>query len=211
MTMRVSVVDYGSGNLLSVCRALRHCGAEVIQVETAAAIAAADRLVVPGVGAMADSMRGLEKRGLVEPIRDYAGSGRPLLGICVGMQVLFEASDEFGDTPGLGLLPGRVVRLPRLGEGGQIRKVPHIGWNTLLPRQAWPGTILAGLSSTAYVYFLHSYAAEPADDALRLADCDYEGTKICAAVRKGNLYGCQFHPEKSGEVGLSILSGFLAL
>ncbi|MSP49863.1 MAG: imidazole glycerol phosphate synthase subunit HisH [Alphaproteobacteria bacterium] len=214
MTVSVTVVDYGSGNLLSVCRALRHCGADVAAVETASAIDTADRLVVPGVGAMADSMRRLRERGLIEPIRRYAASNRPLLGICVGMQVMFDASEEFGEHAGLGVIPGRVRRLPKVGVDGRARKIPHIGWNTLARARGvndWSGTILAGLSGQASAYFLHSYAVEPDDETVRLADCDYEGTRICAAVRRGQLYGCQFHPEKSGEVGLAILRNFLAL
>ena len=214
MSIKVAVVDHGSGNLLSVCRALRHCGADVIQVDTQVAVDAADRLVVPGVGAMADSMRGLEERDLVEPIRRYAERERPLLGICVGMQIMFEAGEEFGSHPGLGIFAGKVRQIPRARDDGSRRKIPHIGWNSLsLPqrRNGWAGTILDGLSGEASAYFLHSYAVDPADDSVLLADSEYEDVRICAAVQRGHVYGCQFHPEKSGETGLAILRNFLAL
>ena len=211
---KVTVVDYGSGNLLSVCRALRHCGAEVSVVESGAGLASADRLVVPGVGAMADSMRNLEARGLVEPLRAFARSDRPLLGICVGMQVMFDAGEEFGVHPGLGLLGGRVRMIPGSRGDGTRRKIPHIGWNALIPAarvNGWEGTILAGLPEEPAAYFLHSFAVDPDDDGARLAECEHEGFRVCAAVKSGLVYGCQFHPEKSGEVGLTILKNFLAL
>jgi len=214
MSTQVTVVDYGSGNLLSVCRALRHCGAEVTIAQGAADVARAERLVVPGVGAMADAMRNLESRGLADPIRTYARGERPLLGICVGMQILFEAGEEFGIHPGLGLLGGRVRKISGSRDDGQRRKIPHIGWNTLLPApgvNGWDGTILASLPEEPAAYFLHSFAVEPAEPSCRLADCVYEEIGICAAVRRDSIHGCQFHPEKSGEIGLKILGNFLAL
>ncbi|MBM3546554.1 MAG: imidazole glycerol phosphate synthase subunit HisH [Alphaproteobacteria bacterium] len=214
MSGKVTVVDYGSGNLLSVCRALRHCGADLVTTENRTEIARAERLVVPGVGAMADSMRNLEARDLVGPIQDYAQSERPMLGICVGMQIMFEAGEEFGIHPGLGLLPGRVRKMPATQDGGARRKIPQIGWNTLKPAagiNSWEGTILQGLPPEPAAYFLHSFAVDPIDPSTRLADCEYEGLRICSAVRKGSIYGCQFHPEKSAEIGLAILRNFLAL
>jgi imidazole glycerol-phosphate synthase subunit HisH len=214
MSLKVTVVDYGSGNLLSVCRALRHCGADVTTAEDGVGVARAERLVVPGVGAMADSMQNLESRGLIEPLRVYARSGRPLLGICVGMQIMFDAGEEFGIHPGLGLFRGRVRMIPRSRDGEESRKIPHIGWNALTRApgvNGWEGTILAGLPDEPAAYFLHSFAVEPVDDSIRLAECEYEGVRICSAVKQGPVYGCQFHPEKSGEVGLTILRNFLAL
>ena len=212
----VTIADFGSGNLLSVSRALSHIGASVTVTTSADAIARAERLVVPGVGAFADSMMGLNSRGLAEPVRAFAKSGRPTLGICVGMQMLFDASEEFGDNPGLGLIPGQVKRIPATAADGRPHKVPHIGWNRLAaPGEAsgaeWRGTILDGIPVGAFVYYVHSYAGHPADQAHRLADSDYDGCPIAGVVRKGNLYGCQFHPEKSGEVGLAILKSFLTL
>lgn len=214
MSTKITVVDYGSGNLLSVCRAFRHCGADVAMAESAADVARSERLVVPGVGAMADSMRNLEVRNLVEPIQQFARTERPLLGICVGMQIMFDAGEEFGIHPGLAVLPGRVRKMSGLRTDGSRRKIPQIGWNTLKPApgiNGWDETILQGLPDAPAAYFLHSFAVEPVDQSIRLADCDYEGLQICSTVRKGSIYGCQFHPEKSGEVGLSILKNFLAL
>lgn len=214
MSAKVTVVDYGSGNLLSVCRALRRCGADVSVAKIAAEVEQADRLVVPGVGAMADAMRSLEAGGLVDPIRAFAEQDRPLLGICVGMQVLFDAGEEFGVHPGLGLLGGRVRKISGVRDDGQRRKIPHIGWNTLVHAagvSGWHGTILGTLPAEPATYFLHSFAVEPVEASIRLADCIYEDVRVCATVRKGVIYGCQFHPEKSGEIGLAILANFLAL
>lgn len=214
MKRRVVVVDYGVGNLLSVTRALESRGADVIVAGDAQAIAAAERLVIPGVGAFADGMAELERRGLVQPIRDYAATGRPLLGICLGMQLLFSESEEFGFHRGLGVLPGKVVAIPNQVADGKWRKTPHIGWNELrLPpgRRTWEGTLLAGLAEGVATYFVHSFAAVPTDPAIRLADCDHEGFAISAAVQQGRICGCQFHPEKSGETGLSIVDNFLSM
>lgn len=207
----VTIADFGSGNLLSVHRALSHIGAAVTVTTDAHEIARAERLVVPGVGAFADSMAGLTGRGLALPVKAFAASGRPTLGICVGMQMLFDGSEEFGDNSGLGLIPGPVRRIPATGADGQPHKVPHIGWNRLVAVADWRGTILDGTPEGASVYYVHSFSGHPADEAHRLADSDYDGCRIAGVVRKGNLYGCQFHPEKSGEVGLAILANFLGL
>jgi len=208
MTARVTVVDYGIGNLHSVVKALRHEGAVVSIAGDATGVAAADRLVVPGVGAFADGMRGLSDRGLVEPIQRYAESGRPLLGICLGMQLLLGESDEFGTTEGLSIVPGRVIEIRR--EPGF--KVPQIGWNRIYPATGanWAGTILESIEPGAMVYFVHSFTAVPARNEDRLADATYAGQQISAAVHRGNVWGCQFHPEKSGPTGLGILRTFLA-
>jgi glutamine amidotransferase len=203
----VALVDYGSGNVHSVAKALRHVGAEVVLTADPRRIADADRLVLPGVGAFADCASGVRERGLVEPLRAYAASGRPFLGICVGMQLLFGESEEFGRHAGLGLIPGRVrAILPTPGI-----KVPHIGWNSIYPPQdrGWSGTPLHGLQPGAMVYFVHSYSADPADAADWLAVAHYGGYRISAAVRRGNVWGCQFHPEKSGELGLGVLRRWL--
>lgn len=208
---KVTVADFGSGNLLSVWRALTHLGAQVTMADGAAGIADAERLIVPGVGAFADSMAGLEARGLAAPIKAFAATGRPTLGICVGMQMLFDASEEFGRRAGLGLIAGEVRRIPAEGRDGRRHKVPHVGWNALTATADWTGTLLAGLPDGAFVYYVHSFTAHPAAESNRLADTDYDGCRIAGLVRRGNLYGCQFHPEKSGEVGLSILKNFLGL
>ena len=207
-TPRATVVDYGIGNLHSVIKALRHEGAEVTVSGEAKDVAAAERVVLPGVGAFADGMKGLAARGLVEPLRAYAESGRPLLGICLGMQLLMGESEEFGRHEGLGIVPGRVVEIRR--DAGF--KVPQIGWNRIFPPKGvgWGGTLLGALDPGAMVYFVHSYTAVPEREADRLADSLYAGQRISAAVRRGNVWGCQFHPEKSGSAGLTIVRRFLA-
>jgi glutamine amidotransferase len=214
MTGKVVVVDYGVGNLLSVTRALDHVGAEVVQTRRPAKIEDADRVLLPGVGAFGDGMGGLAACGLIEPIRRFAERGRPFLGICLGMQMMLEESAEFGRNPGLGLIPGKVVPVAPTGADGTPHKIPHIGWNRLDPaagRNGWDDTILAGLPADAAGYFVHSFMAAPTAARDRLADCDYDGRPITAAIARGSLYGCQFHPEKSGPVGLKILENFVAL
>ena len=210
--MQVTVIDYGIGNLFSVGRALEHCGAEVKFTSDPALIESAPRLVLPGVGAFADGMKGLRDRGLVEPIRRYAASGRPLLGICLGMQMLAQVSEEFGEHEGLGLIQGRVVAVPDRTISGASHKIPHIGWNGLLVPAAvsWNETLLSDTPEGTAVYLVHSYVVTPEDPAQRLADCLYGGHRICAAIRRGSIVGCQFHPEKSGEAGLRILRRFIA-
>jgi len=208
----VTVVDYGMGNLFSVSRAVERCGAEVVLTDTAAGIDDAKWLILPGVGAFADGMQGLRSLGLVEPLRRYAASQRPLLGICLGMQMMLEVGLEFGSHEGLGLIPGSVESVPTLTPSGEHHKVPHIGWSGLqLPpgRNGWNGTILRNIEPGAATYFVHSFMAVPTDPAHRLADADYDGIAVCASIARDLVVGCQFHPEKSGEVGLTILKTFL--
>lgn len=204
----VTIIDYGIGNLLSVRRAFEHCGAEVILTDLPALIENAEHLVLPGVGAFADGMAGLRERGLIEPIRKYAKENRPFMGICLGMQMMLEIGEEFGTHEGLGLIRGKVSKIPETGVDGKMHKIPHIGWNSLTPAADWNETILQGIAPGEAVYFVHSYTAVPLDDKNRLADCFYNGRVISAAIRSGNLYGCQFHPEKSGQIGLEIVDNF---
>ncbi len=214
MNRPVTVVDYGIGNLYSVTRALEVCGASVHLTANHERIDNAERVVLPGVGAFADGMKGLTRRAQAEPIRRFIESGRPFLGICVGMQVLLEVGEEFGEHAGLGILPGRVTPVPASGADGKPHRIPHIGWNVLVPpahAPDWGDSILAGLPAEPAVYFVHSFAPVPADEKDRLADCYYNGRQLCAAVHSGNAYGCQFHPEKSGPTGLRILENFLKL
>ena len=214
-TAEITLVDYGMANMLNVARAFRHCGAEVRVVETAAEAGPADRLVVPGVGAFEKSILALRAKGFDDLIRRHVETGRPFLGVCVGMQMLFDASEEFGEHDGLGLLPGRVMRVPDADTAGVPQPVPHIGWSALVaPRtgRAWDGTLLAGREPQATsVYFVHSFAARPADEGDMLADCLYGGHRICAAVQRDNICATQFHPERSGEIGLSVIRRFLSL
>lgn len=210
----VGIVDYGMGNMYSVAQALEHVGADVRLLSMAEELKQVDLLLLPGVGSYEAGMRELRERELVTPIVEYVHKGKPFLGICLGMQLLFEVSEEFGEHAGLGLIPGRVTAIPSLGHDQQPHKIPHIGWNGLtLPsdRENWQGTILQGLSPGVSAYFVHSYTAVPSNPNHRLADCDYDGCCISAAVQADNVYGCQFHPEKSGDSGLRILRNFVSL
>jgi glutamine amidotransferase len=212
MPPEVTVVDYGMGNVGSVLRALSACGATPTMTGVPEEVASAARLVLPGVGAFADGMEELRRRGLIEPIRSFARSGRPFLGICLGMQMMLATGEEFGVVAGLGLIAGNVQAIPRYGSNGEPRKIPHVGWNRIAPSGPdadWQGTILDGVAPDAAVYFVHSYAAVPDSPGHLLAHCDYDGCRIAAVIRSDALYGCQFHPEKSGPVGLRILDNFL--
>jgi len=210
--VRVTVVDYGIGNLYSVRRAFESVGAEVDFAGDAGGIENAGPLVLPGVGAFADGMAGLFERRLVEPLRRHALAGRPLLGICLGMQMLAEASEEFGVHEGLGLVPGRVRAIADRDADGHPLKIPHIGWTPLVRPDgvSWAGSPLDTTLEGSAVYLVHSFAVVPRDAADRLADCLYGGQRICAALRRGRIFGAQFHPEKSGPVGLEMLRRFLA-
>ncbi|SFN30171.1 glutamine amidotransferase [Formivibrio citricus] len=207
----VVVIDYGVGNLYSVQRSLEHCGATVTVTSDHDVILAAPRVVLPGVGAFDSAMNALQQLGLVPVIQALANKGTPLLGICLGMQLLLDESEEFGLTKGLGLIPGRVVPIPAQTIAGDIQKIPHIGWNALEPACAtndWQGTILDHVTPGDAVYFVHSFMAVPSSEESRLANCDYGGHKIAAVIGRANVIGCQFHPEKSGETGLKILKKF---
>lgn len=209
--VEVTVIDYGVGNLLSVQRGFEHCGARVTVTSDPQVILGADRLVLPGVGAFRDAIQELELRGLPAVIRAYAASGKPLLGICLGMQMLLDESEEFGVTQGLGLIPGRVVSVPAQTTDGDAQKIPHIGWSALYPASdSWSGTLLDEIQAGSAVYFVHSFMALTRDATQRVADCVYGGHRIPAVIGFGNVFGCQFHPEKSGEVGLGILRAFCA-
>lgn len=210
----VTVIDYGAGNLLSVQRGLEHCGAKVTLTADPEKILAAKRIVLPGVGAFGNAMQALDLLGLVAVIRELAQSHTPLLGICLGMQLLLEESEEFGITAGLGLIPGRVIPVPAQTQSGEMQKIPHIGWNALYPTKAlggWNGTLLQDNRPGEAAYFVHSYMAAPSDSAHCIAECVYGGHLIPAAIRRGKTIGCQFHPEKSGQAGLRLLSAFLEL
>ncbi|MCZ7647222.1 MAG: imidazole glycerol phosphate synthase subunit HisH [Planctomycetota bacterium] len=208
MSAPIAIVDYGLGNLKSVLKAFAHLHAEAKLVEDPAELERAPAAVLPGVGAFGDGMAGLTARGLAEPLRAYAASGRPLLGICLGLQLFFERSAEAPGTAGLGLLPGEVRLFEGAGFGAQGGlKVPHMGWNALA--FARPHPLFAGLDEGAYVYFVHSYYVAAARDEDVLARSAY-GLTFCAAAGRGNVAGTQFHPEKSQKQGLRILSNFIA-
>jgi len=207
----VVIIDYGLGNLFSLSRALAHVGASPLVTSDPKAVRRAERLVLPGVGAFADGMRGLRERGLIEPVLEAAAAGRPLLGICLGMQLLFSWSDEFGRHDGLNLIPGRVTRLADTDATGARVKVPHIGWAELLAPKPRPlaDPIFDGVSERDAMYFVHSYIPEPNDATATIARFRHGSHLYCAAVRWGNVLGFQCHPEKSGAVGLKVLRNFL--
>jgi glutamine amidotransferase len=198
--MKLIVVDYGAGNLRSVAIALARLGFDPLVTSEPRAVESADALILPGVGAAADTMSNLAQRHLVEPIREYIASGRPFLGVCMGLQVLFSVSEEGGEHPCLDILPGRVRRLP---EG---LKVPHMGWNRV--RQRCPHPIFDGISDGAFFYFVHSYYAYPENPSVVIGETDY-GVTFPAVVVKDNIVATQFHPEKSAESGLRLYENFL--
>lgn len=200
--MSVSLVDYGLGNLGSVANMLRRAGAETRLVSTPSEIAASDRVLLPGIGAFDEGMARLRDRALIEPLREFAAMGKPLLGICLGMQLLLESSEE-GEGAGLGLIPGRSVRF---SEGDGIR-VPHMGWNLLEPTRADP--LVEGLPEGSRFYFVHSYRVVPDRSEDVLATTEY-GVRFVSMVRSGSVAGAQFHPEKSHAFGLTILRNFAA-
>jgi len=200
---RVALLDYGVGNVGSVRRAFERLGAEVVTTSDPALVAESSRVVLPGVGAFAPARERLAAAGLDEGLRAAVGRGARLLGLCLGFQLLFEASEEFGTTKGLGLLPGRVVPFaPGV-------RVPHVGWNRLETEGAAEGPLLAGLPRGTYVYFVHSFRPEGAEPGDVAAYCDHGG-RFVAAARRGNVWGCQFHPEKSSAAGRRIVASFLS-
>jgi glutamine amidotransferase len=215
MSKAVTVIDYGIGNLLNVVRALQRCGAVVSVVEQAGEVRLLPgRLVLPGVGAFACGVAEMRQRGFDDFVKRFADSGQPFLGICVGAQMLFEVSEEFGHHQGLGLIPGRVQRVAANTPDGAIHRIPHVGWSSLVRpvgRDTWSKTPLSDFTQGQAVYFVHSFAPVPRDEAHRLADTYYDGVRICAAVGRDNIWGCQFHPERSGEHGLAVLKSFLEL
>lgn len=211
MTKRaVTIVDYNVGNLRSMGRAIKEAGGEPVFDSTPEGVAAADVIVLPGVGAFGSCISALQERGLDDAVREVVAKGRPLLGVCVGMQMLLDESTEFGRTPGFGFIPGIVDRIPGVGADGKPHKVPHIGWSELKETGAgWAGTPLDTIEPHSSCYFVHSFAARPVDPSHVIATCDYDGQEICAAVRRDSIVGMQFHPEKSGPTGLKILARFI--
>jgi len=201
----IRIIDYGVGNLFSLRSSLRAIGIDADYTGDPAEIRKADKLILPGVGAFRDAREALRRTGLDRVVQEEAGKGKSLMGICLGMQMLFDRSYEYGEYEGLGLIPGEIVPM----EGGIPKElpIPHIGWNELALKQ--PSPLMKNTANGDYVYFVHSYYAEtPAEYVI--ATTDY-GVEMTAAVQKDNVYGCQFHPEKSSEVGLSILKAFCEL
>jgi len=199
----LAVIDYGAGNLRSVLHALKHLGVEDMQlVRSPEELDGAEKIILPGVGAFGASMQQMHKQQLVEPVREAVADGIPYLGICVGMQMLFDVGEEMGEHPGMGILEGRVVRFPNFDD----LKVPHMGWNQLIIHKE--SDLMANLSEDNYTYFVHSYYCAPDNDDDIVASVNY-GIDFTAVVQRDNIYGVQFHPEKSQKMGLQILTNFL--
>lgn len=200
----VAIIDYDAGNIKSVEKALRSLGQEVQVTRDREQILHADKVILPGVGAFGDAMEKLCQYGLIDVIKETAGKGTPFLGICLGLQLLFDRSDEAPGVEGLGILKGEILKIPKKDE----LKIPHMGWNSLeFPRK---GKLFDGLGQNPYVYFVHSYYLKAAEEEIVTATTDY-GVQIHASVEKGNVFACQFHPEKSGDTGLQILKNFAGL
>lgn len=210
MSSSVVVVDYGVGNLVSVARAFEKVGASVVVSGDAEVVAAADRLVLPGVGAFGHCMDEIRRRNLVDSILNFSRSGRPFLGICVGMQVMFEVSEEFGEQAGLGLMKGRVARIKATAPSGPSLKLPVIGWHRPVWTAKWPGDSTARARGDGIFYFVHSFAAKPDDENIVLSTYPYGTENVTAAIGSGPMVGTQFHPEKSGEDGLRFLATFMS-
>ena len=213
MRPTVTIIDYGVGNLFSVARAFEVCGANVVFASNAKEIAVATHLVLPGVGAFECGMLGLKDRDLIRAIIDHATAEKPLIGICLGMQMLATVSEEFGEHQGLNLIPGRVLALPARTVGGSQQKIPRIGWAGLYKNSGsnWDKTPLARVEEGNEVYLVHSYAVQRCDPSHVLAISSYGGHAVTTVIQSGAVIGCQFHPEKSGPVGLKILSSFLEI
>ncbi len=203
----IAIIDYGVGNLFSLCSSLKSIGAEAVVTPDPAVIRAADRIILPGVGAFADAAEKLRATGLDQVLLEEAARGKKIMGICLGMQMLFEESHEYGIHKGLGLIPGRVV--PMAGYIPEGLKIPHIGWNPLILKGESKHPLLKYVEEGDCVYFVHSYFATDCTESV-IATAEY-GRELTAAVAKDNVMGCQFHPEKSGKVGLSILKAFCEL
>ena len=199
----IAIIDYDAGNIKSVEKALQYLGEEAVITRDAGEILMADKVVLPGVGAFGDAMEKLNRYGLSPVIHEVVEKGIPFLGICLGLQLMFESSEEAPGVEGLGLLKGKIVRIPE-GDG---LKVPHMGWNSLsFPKE---GRLFAGIPENSYVYFVHSYYLQAEEDIVT-ATAEY-GVTIHASVEKGNVFACQFHPEKSSHTGLTILKNFVEL
>ena len=211
MGKKVVIIDYGLGNLYSISQACSHLGYEPVISSDKQEILGCDSLILPGVGAFKVAMDHLTDLGLVSIIKEFSESGKPIMGVCLGMQLLFEVSYEFGENKGLGLIPGEIKKFPSTYNGQQIR-IPHIGWNKLMVSQnPWVLTPLSEVSENDFMYFVHSYYAQPAIESHILGYTVYQDFKYCSAIRKNNIFGFQFHPEKSADKGLTIYKNFLSL
>lgn len=200
----IAIIDYDAGNIKSVEKALQYLGEEAMITRDREEILNSDKVILPGVGAFGDAMEKLHQYGLVDTIQEVVDRRIPFLGICLGLQLMFESSDEAPGVEGLGLLPGKILRIPKKGD----MKIPHMGWNDIKIKEG--AKLFAGLEDHPYVYFVHSYYLQADDPSIVAATTEY-GVTIHASVEKDNIFACQFHPEKSSTVGLQILKNFIAL
>jgi glutamine amidotransferase len=215
---QVAIVDYAMGNLFSVKHACEHSGMMATITASREDLLAADAVILPGIGAFGDAMRALTELDLIGVIRDVAAAGTPLMGICLGLQLLMDASHEFGRHPGLGIIPGEVLPLREAIDPERVTKVPHVGWSAIHSSSAergaagcWEGTLLAGVAEGAFMYFVHSFFVCPVAADLVLTTTDYGGFTFCSALRRANVFGCQFHPERSGREGLRMYENLATL
>ena len=219
--IQIAVVDYNLGNLFSVKHACEFVGMRCTISSDKDDILLSDGVILPGVGSFGDAMRYLNKLDLVHPLRDIAAAGKPFMGICLGLQLLMEKSYEFGSHEGLGILAGEVIRFEKPKQGKNILKVPHMGWNRIFrscngkgelkASDPWTDTPLEGLSEGSYLYFVHSFYARPEFPGTEISYSIYGGQRFCSSIRYGNLFACQFHPERSGPAGLKIYKNFFKL
>lgn len=208
--MTIGVLDYGAGNLKNVCRAIDHLGFNYQLVSSPAELTQIDKLILPGVGAFKVAMEQLEQQNLITSIQALAKNNIPILGICLGMQLLFESSEEFGFSAGLGLIEGKIKKIPNKTINDHKLKIPHTGWNGLtINEKAQHISLTSSIENNDAVYFIHSYRLVDYNEDIIIAHSEYGDHKIPAIINKENLFGCQFHPEKSGKVGLAILKDFL--
>ena len=210
----VMIIDNGISNILNIVRGFQYWGLDVKLIDKPEELMGASRIVLPGVGAFNDGMEVLKSKKLVEPLIDFSKSGKPLLGVCLGMQMLLDFSEEFGEHAGLGLIPGRVKPIPLQKSNLLKRKVPNIGWSEIYSGadpKYWEDSILSQTAQGEPFYFVHSFMAIPENQDFVLAKTDYDGCNIAAVIRRDNIYGCQFHPEKSGIEGLKLLEEFSKL
>jgi len=208
--VRIAVIDYDVGNVRSILSAFDNQGVHALLTNDKKKILESDGVILPGVGAFKHGMDNLNKYGLVGTIKEYIETGKPFMGICLGMQMLFEESEEFGNTMGLGLISGKVIKLPTKDIDNE--KLPHVSWNELNSKSTqWADTILEGIEEGSDMYFVHSFVAQPKDSNNILSTTEYSNYNFCSSVKKNNIYGCQFHPEKSGKTGLKIIKNFIRI
>lgn len=208
--MRIVVIDYGIGNVKSIINSFEKQNIEAILSRDEKVVLEADGLVLPGVGAFSHGMNNLNRYGLVPVIKQYVETDKPLLGICLGMQMLFERSEEFVNTEGIGLIKGSVIKLPIVASNKT--KLPHISWNEINPKTTpWHETIMNDVKLNSNAYFVHTFVGSPENDEDILSVTNYHGVEFCSSIKHNNVYGCQFHPEKSGEIGLKIIANFIKI